>query len=324
MLLLIAVSTSAWCGMYVVVYNYRYVMGGVPLKLFVVAAGRELNIKSVERGARRPYIGYGSFVWNMGVCGACEADGGRGCPTWPVIQRASLNASLFGSSGHLGASLQRSLGRTSFVLDVLHTAVFTSWKVAGMYSVSMIQSQDIHIVLLGDTKLRPRQQLWLPNFFVYRRDVVSPRGIAFRDTAVQVRRDVVHGGLEQPDFTNTRSIGPTLLHILHRVSCLPVRLLIKPPRSSSVESSSERTADQVAIEPPDLTTSWNLSKIIFRLSSPCFAFLNLAAKSATSALLTTCSTDIIVPMSSTSADAADAAVPACLVGYLCATLFRFQ
>ncbi|GBP71490.1 hypothetical protein EVAR_103376_1 [Eumeta japonica] len=69
--------------------------------------GRELNIKSVERGARRPYIGYGSFVWNIGVCGACEADGGRGCPTWPVIQRASLNASLFGSSGHLGASLQR-------------------------------------------------------------------------------------------------------------------------------------------------------------------------------------------------------------------------
>ncbi|GBP24403.1 hypothetical protein EVAR_19278_1 [Eumeta japonica] len=43
----------------------------------------------------------------MGVCGACEADGGRGCPTWPVIQRASMNASLFGSSGHLGASLQR-------------------------------------------------------------------------------------------------------------------------------------------------------------------------------------------------------------------------
>ncbi|GBP38041.1 hypothetical protein EVAR_95166_1 [Eumeta japonica] len=109
-----------------------------------VAEGRELNIKSVERGARRPYIGYGSFVWNIGVCGACEADGGRGCPTWPVIQRASLNASLFGSPGHLGASLQRSLGRTSFVLDVLHTAVFTSWKVAGMYSVSMIQASSIN------------------------------------------------------------------------------------------------------------------------------------------------------------------------------------
>ncbi|GBP11498.1 hypothetical protein EVAR_92984_1 [Eumeta japonica] len=75
------------------------------------AGSRELNIKSVERGARRPYISYGSFVWNMGVCGACEADGGRGCPTWPVIQRASMNASLFGSSGHLGASLQRTLSQ---------------------------------------------------------------------------------------------------------------------------------------------------------------------------------------------------------------------
>ncbi|GBP24406.1 hypothetical protein EVAR_19281_1 [Eumeta japonica] len=108
----------------------------------VTALHTRSRVKHQERGARRPYISYGSFVWNMGVCGACEADGGRGCPTWPVIQRASMNASLFGSSGHLGASLQRSLGRTSFVLDVLHTAVFTSWKVAGMYSASMIQLLD--------------------------------------------------------------------------------------------------------------------------------------------------------------------------------------
>ncbi|GBP89928.1 RNA-directed DNA polymerase from mobile element jockey [Eumeta japonica] len=72
---------------------------------------------------------------------------------------------------------------------------------------TLVQSQDIHIVLLGETKLRPKQQLRLPNFFVYRRDEVSPRGIAFRGTAVLVRRDIVHGGLEQPDFTNTRSIG---------------------------------------------------------------------------------------------------------------------
>ncbi|GBP88905.1 hypothetical protein EVAR_102918_1 [Eumeta japonica] len=61
---------------------------------------------------------------------------------------------------------------------------------------TLVQSQDIHIVLLGETKLRPRQQLRLPNFFVYRRDEVSPRGIAFRGTAVLVRRDIVHGGLE--------------------------------------------------------------------------------------------------------------------------------
>ncbi|GBP01157.1 RNA-directed DNA polymerase from mobile element jockey [Eumeta japonica] len=72
---------------------------------------------------------------------------------------------------------------------------------------TLVQSQDIHVVLLGETKLRPRQELRLPNFFVYRRDEVSPRGIAFRGTAVLVRRDIVHEGLEQPDFTNTRSIG---------------------------------------------------------------------------------------------------------------------
>ncbi|GBP76656.1 RNA-directed DNA polymerase from mobile element jockey [Eumeta japonica] len=72
---------------------------------------------------------------------------------------------------------------------------------------ALLQSQYIHIVLLGKTKLRPKQQLRLPNFFVYRRDEVSPRGIAFRGTAALVRRDIVHGGLEQLDFTNTRSIG---------------------------------------------------------------------------------------------------------------------
>ncbi|GBP39703.1 hypothetical protein EVAR_25527_1 [Eumeta japonica] len=104
--------------------------------------GRELNIKSLERGARRPYIDYGSLVWSIGVCGACEAVGRQGCPTWPVIQRASLNTSLFGSSGHLGVYLQRSRGRTSFVLDVLYTAVFTSQKVAGMYSMFMIHVLD--------------------------------------------------------------------------------------------------------------------------------------------------------------------------------------
>ncbi|GBP52035.1 hypothetical protein EVAR_97505_1 [Eumeta japonica] len=65
----------------------------------------------------------------------------------------------------------------------------------------------IHIVLLGETKLRPRQELWLPNFFVYRRDEVSPRGIAYRCIAVLVRRDVVHGRLELPDFMHTRTLG---------------------------------------------------------------------------------------------------------------------
>ncbi|GBP57105.1 hypothetical protein EVAR_36773_1 [Eumeta japonica] len=39
---------------------------------------------------------------------------------------------------------------------------------------TVVQSQDIHIVLLSKTKLRPREELGLPNLFVYRREEVSP------------------------------------------------------------------------------------------------------------------------------------------------------
>ncbi|GBO99784.1 hypothetical protein EVAR_74202_1 [Eumeta japonica] len=62
----------------------------------------------------------------------------------------------------------------------------------------------------GTTANRCTKRMWrscvrLPNLFVYRNDEVSPRGIAFRSTAVLVRRDIIHGGLEQPDFTDTRA-----------------------------------------------------------------------------------------------------------------------
>ncbi|GBP49818.1 hypothetical protein EVAR_83767_1 [Eumeta japonica] len=46
---------------------------------------------------------------------------------------------------------------------------------------TFVQSQDIHIILLGETKLRSGLELLLRNFFVYRRDEVSPRSIAYRD-----------------------------------------------------------------------------------------------------------------------------------------------
>ncbi|GBP02676.1 hypothetical protein EVAR_70506_1 [Eumeta japonica] len=69
---------------------------------------------------------------------------------------------------------------------------------------TLVQSQNIHIFLLSETKLLPKQELRLPNF-VYCRDEVSPRGTAFRGTAVLVRRNIVHGGLEQQDFTDKLS-----------------------------------------------------------------------------------------------------------------------
>ncbi|GBP08356.1 Probable RNA-directed DNA polymerase from transposon BS [Eumeta japonica] len=69
------------------------------------------------------------------------------------------------------------------------------WNAGGIsgktqYLRTLVQSQDIHIVFLGETKLRPRQELRLPNFFVYRRNEVSPRGITFRDTAVLPGREL--------------------------------------------------------------------------------------------------------------------------------------
>ncbi|GBP62264.1 hypothetical protein EVAR_8603_1 [Eumeta japonica] len=118
-------------------------VGGVPalnlMERIADACCLPSRVKHQERGAGcAPSLYRLRFLCLEHKASAGHVEAG-GCPTWPVIQRASLNASLFGSSGHLGASLQRSLGRTSFVLDVLHAAVFTSWKVAGMYSVSMIQ-----------------------------------------------------------------------------------------------------------------------------------------------------------------------------------------
>ncbi|GBP33732.1 hypothetical protein EVAR_17059_1 [Eumeta japonica] len=72
---------------------------------------------------------------------------------------------------------------------------------------TLVQSQSIHIALLGKTKLRPKQELRLPNVFVCRRHKVSSRGIAYRSTAILVQRDVVYGGLELLNFIDIRTIG---------------------------------------------------------------------------------------------------------------------
>ncbi|KAJ0173910.1 hypothetical protein K1T71_010056 [Dendrolimus kikuchii] len=71
----------------------------------------------------------------------------------------------------------------------------------------LTQSQDIHIVLLGETKLRPEKVLKVPNYVVYRRDEISPRGQPYRGTAALVRRDIVHDELGHPLFEELRSVG---------------------------------------------------------------------------------------------------------------------
>ncbi|CAH2215773.1 jg21243, partial [Pararge aegeria aegeria] len=72
---------------------------------------------------------------------------------------------------------------------------------------TLAQSQDIHVILLGETKLTDSVDLRIPNFFVYRRDEVSPRGYAYRGTAALVRRDVIHEELEHAPYTSLRSQG---------------------------------------------------------------------------------------------------------------------
>ncbi|GBP61946.1 Zinc finger MYM-type protein 1 [Eumeta japonica] len=54
------------------------------------------------------------------------------------------------------------------------------------------QLEDAHIILLGKTKLRPEQELRIPNFFAYRRNEISALRPAYRGTAVLIRRDLMH------------------------------------------------------------------------------------------------------------------------------------
>lgn len=72
----------------------------------------------------------------------------------------------------------------------------------------LAQSQDIHIILLGETKLSPHSSFKVPNYFVYRRDELSPAsGHAYRGTAALVRRDVIHEEIEHLPFDELRTTG---------------------------------------------------------------------------------------------------------------------
>ncbi|CAH2109294.1 unnamed protein product [Euphydryas editha] len=94
---------------------------------------------------------------------------------------------------------------------------------------ALVQSQDIHVILLGETRLSEEVEFRIPNFFVYRRDEVSPRGYPYRGTAALVRRDIVHEELEHAPFASVRTQGV-------RVCAEDEELLLyaayKPPREA--------------------------------------------------------------------------------------------
>ncbi|GBP33315.1 hypothetical protein EVAR_30903_1 [Eumeta japonica] len=102
-------------------------------------------------------------------------------------------------------------GRPDTRGDVLNLRIIY-WNPGGIIGKTrelrdLAQLEDAHIILLGETKLRPEQELKIPNFFTYRRDEISARGPAYRGTAVLVRRDIMHEAEQLTDFETMRSIG---------------------------------------------------------------------------------------------------------------------
>ncbi|GBP39040.1 Probable RNA-directed DNA polymerase from transposon BS [Eumeta japonica] len=102
-------------------------------------------------------------------------------------------------------------GRPDTRGDVLNLRIIY-WNPGGIIGKTrelrdLAQLEDAHIILLGETKLRPEQELKIPNFFAYRRDEISARGPAYRGTAVLVRRDIMHEAEQLTDFETMRSIG---------------------------------------------------------------------------------------------------------------------
>nr|XP_034826944.1 uncharacterized protein LOC117984436 [Maniola hyperantus] len=97
------------------------------------------------------------------------------------------------------------------VMEAIMTGIIY-WNPGGIRGhvrelTTLAQSQDVHVILLGETKLANHLELRVPNFFVYRRDEVSPRGFAYRGTAALVRRDLVHEELEHAPYTSLRTQG---------------------------------------------------------------------------------------------------------------------
>lgn len=71
----------------------------------------------------------------------------------------------------------------------------------------LAEEQGAQVILMGETKLTTRQKLRIPNYHCYRRDEVSPLGLAYRGTAALVRRDIIHDEIEHLQFTGIRTQG---------------------------------------------------------------------------------------------------------------------
>ncbi|GBP43495.1 Histone-lysine N-methyltransferase SETMAR [Eumeta japonica] len=131
------------------------------------------------------------------------------CATWPSKRRRAvvLETAAPAESEDITQKIlwmRISRERTdSRVGDEMHTAGHC--KCRGITGIicelsNIAQFEDIRVILLGETKLRPQQELRLPNYITYRQ--VSPRVMAYRDTVALVRKDVMNETVEQAEYAS--------------------------------------------------------------------------------------------------------------------------
>ncbi|GBP47639.1 Probable RNA-directed DNA polymerase from transposon BS [Eumeta japonica] len=158
------------------------------------------------------------LMWRS--CIELRATSGPGDPWLPTTGATHLgtgadDGSLAGSTDRPGSGHGAATGSTSRPRRSPADLRIIYWNAGGISGRlpdlrTLVQSQDIHIVLLGETKLRPRQQLRLPTFVPpetrYRpRDRFS----GHRGTGAQRHRPRRTGAA---GVHHTRSIGtPTIL-----------------------------------------------------------------------------------------------------------------
>lgn len=69
---------------------------------------------------------------------------------------------------------------------------------------AFLQSNDVDVLLLGETHLKPGQSLKIPNYCIYRKDRKIKAG---GGVAVLIRKSLIHTCLEDKDYTHLETIG---------------------------------------------------------------------------------------------------------------------
>lgn len=112
-------------------------------------------------------------------------------------------------------------------LRVLH------WNANGLHKKTvllkpLLRDQDIDVVLINETHLRPADKCKLPGYIVYRQDEVSATNTAYRGLLVAIRRRILHQILPSQQLGSMHALGVEVC-----VADNPLRLFAayRPPRA---------------------------------------------------------------------------------------------